>query len=148
MAEADTASATAASYLYATGNVYLREGAGKDQKIITVIKKGEAVLKLGSKNDINGTRWFMIKTENSKTGYASSKYLTAKKDAIGTVKTTARLNVRKDASSAATRLGTLDMGKEVKYTATYKNANGTTWYLITNGKLTGWVSGNYVTKVK
>ena len=146
MAETDTATAT--SYLYATGDVYLRTDAGKDHKIITVIKKGAKVINLGSKTAADGTKWYHVKTADGKTGYASSKYLTKNQPAIGTVKTTANLHVRAEANSKSKILGTLAKGKTVKYIATYKNAAGTTWYKISAGTLTGWVSGNYVTIVK
>ena len=146
MAETDTATAT--SYLYATGDVYLRTDAGKDKKIITVIKKGATVTKLGSKTAADGTIWYQVKTKDGKTGYASSKYLTKNQPAIGNVKTTANLHVRAEANSNSKILGTLAKGKTVKYIATYKNAAGTIWYKISAGTLTGWVSGNYVTIVK
>ena len=146
--ETEANTAAAASYLYATGDVNLRADAGKGNKIITVIKKGATVTKLGSKTAADGTVWYQVKTKDGKIGYASSKYLTKNQPAIGNVKTTANLHVRAEANSKSKILGTLAKGKTVKYIATYKNAAGTTWYKISAGTLTGWVSGNYVTIVK
>lgn len=134
------------SYLYATTEVNLRQDAGTDQKVVKIIRKGEAVAKVGSKFDAQGNIWYQVKTNDGKIGYAASAYFTAKHAVVGTVKTTARLKVRQIASASAKQLGLLEKGQRVSYTATYKTAEGTTWYLITGGNVTGWVSGDYVTK--
>lgn len=58
----------------ATGNVYMRAGAGTQYKDITVVKKGDKVRCYGYFTKFNGTPWYLVTYKNMK-GFVSSKYL-------------------------------------------------------------------------
>lgn len=60
--------------LYSTTSLNVRKGPGTSYAKLCVLKKGQAVTKLGTAK--NG--WYKIKV-NGKTGYASNKYLSTKK---------------------------------------------------------------------
>lgn len=63
------------SRMRATGNVYLRSGAGILHKKIGVIKSGESVQATGQTKKVLGTTWYEV-VHNCETGWASGKYLT------------------------------------------------------------------------
>lgn len=58
----------------ATGDVYMRAGAGTSYKDITVVKKGDSVKCYGYYTKVNGTPWYLVTYKNMK-GFVSGKYL-------------------------------------------------------------------------
>lgn len=58
----------------ATGDVYLREGPGVNNKALKVIKKGMVCIGVGPKKTVDGRVWIKVSL-NGLTGWASSKYL-------------------------------------------------------------------------
>lgn len=61
----------------------------------------------------------------------------------GSLTTTAKVNLRKGASTSTTRMGSVPAGKVLTYTDT-STVNGITWYYVTYGKNHGWLMGTYV----
>jgi len=58
----------------ATGDVYMRAGAGTSYKDITVVKKGDTVRCYGYYTKVNGTPWYLVTYKDMK-GFVSGKYL-------------------------------------------------------------------------
>lgn len=127
--------------LYATGDVYLRKGAGKENAIITVIKKDSKVTRLDSATDRRGVVWYQVRTESGKTGWASSVYLRNNPQVGGKITMTGNGYIRENANLKGKILGVALKGKTVSYTDTATDARGVIWYLVTYGNIVGWVSG-------
>lgn len=80
--------------------------------------------------------WYRIKTFNGIMGWVSNNYLRP----TATARVTASaLNVRKGAGTSSAVLGSIRRGKKV--TVKYTSGN---WAYVTYGKLTGYVSLNYL----
>ena len=63
--------------------------------------------------------------------------------ASGTLRTTANVNLRRNASTSSLRLATIPKGINLAYTDTYTK-NGITWFEVRYNSKTGWVMGTYV----
>lgn len=61
----------------------------------------------------------------------------------GTLKTTASVNLRKNASTSSARLAVVPKGVNLSYTETYVKS-GVTWFKVRYNSLTGWLMGTYV----
>lgn len=57
-----------------TANLYLRYGAGKNKKAITIMPKGHQVSCYGYYTVVSGVKWYLVKSDE-KTGFCSSEYL-------------------------------------------------------------------------
>lgn len=62
----------------------------------------------------------------------------------GTYKTTANLNLRTGAGTGKGTVTTMPTGSEVHNYGYYTDVNGTPWYLVAYGKLTGYCSSKYL----
>lgn len=148
------ATASKAVQSKAKANLNLRKGGGTNHKILTTLKKGTSVTRTGKTQG----SWIQIKA-TGKTGWVSSKYLTAAaKPKLPTattsskpkpkptassvaVKTTANLNLRKGAGTSHKIVLTLKKGTTVSKTG----QNRGTWSQVKSGKHTGWVSSSFLT---
>lgn len=130
-----------------TGNVNLRETAGKNGKILKVLKKGATAEKIGETKDERGVIWYEVKLENGKTGFISSAYAKLTGARQGKVKTTARLNLRDALGTKAKVLSILGKAATFSFDEARADAKGIVWYHITAGKLTGWICGEYVKEI-
>ncbi len=135
----ETSRVEAASAYTTTANLNLRKSASTSAAILVTIPSGKAVTYLGTYGS-----WYKV-SFSGRTGYVSSKYV--KVSTASTVKTasskkyttTVNLNLRKSASTSAAVLLTIPNGKAVTYLGTYGS-----WYKISYGGRTGYVSSKYV----
>lgn len=128
-----------------TAKLSVRSSASTKGKVLTSIPKGKTVSsssKIGS--------WYKV-TYNKKTGWVSGSYLKEVKPApkpketkFTTKKysTTANLSVRSTYSTSGKVLITIPKGKVVS-----SNTKVGTWYKVSYGSKTGWVSGSYLKEV-
>lgn len=113
----------------------------------------------------DGSTWYYIKY-NNKYGFVHSNYI--KKETAsttqstssnkidyaqsnnsafsGTYRTTANLNLRKGAGTNKGIILTIPKGDKVICYGNYTKVNGTNWYLVQYGSLTGFVSSKYLKK--
>ena len=141
--------------MYVTASTLnVREKAESGAKVVTTVKKGDAVTVLEK-----GDKFHKIKTSSGQTGYASKDYLTTTKlstststatatagatpdTSKSTVKyATADVNVRKAASTSSDRLTQIKKGSKV---TAYATSNGWTYVEYQKGKF-GYVSDKYLT---
>lgn len=137
-----------------TANLNLRTGASTKHKILVSIPKGKEIQYLSKSGS-----WYKVKY-GSKTGWVSSAYVkkttvkataskpkapaTPKASSVKTVSkytTTTNLNLRSGASTKHKHLVTIPKGKEIKYIS-----KSGTWFKVSYGTKTGWVSSAYVKK--
>lgn len=148
-------------YREATGNVFLRTGAGKQFSEITIIPKGDVVVV----TNMWYKAWYKVKYTNSdgKTyeGYVSSAYLkeTSKRKnekkkekpvnlrALGCYSTTAAIPLRKGPGTNYHAIVTVHKGYVVNVTDTKSADWSKCIYYNTKGtKYTGYLSAKYLTK--
>lgn len=140
---ADTAK-TKTTTVYTTADMNVRATPNKNGKHLGWLKKGTAV-ETYKKTD-NG--WYQIKFKG-KTAYISGKYTTTTKPAeaveesMGTVYTTADMNVRATPNKNGKHLGWLKKDTAVE---PYKLING--WYEFKFKGQTAYISGKYTTATK
>lgn len=133
--------------MYTTVGLNVRSGPSTSAQRLGSLPKGTAIKVTELKNN-----WYTT-TYNGRTGYVSAQYVTSKKPSssatpvsntsTGTVYTTARLNVRIQPSTVASKLGVLDEGVAV---STHSLSNG--WYSISYGGKIGYISSQYTSKSK
>ncbi len=131
-----------------TANLNLRSSSSTKGSILTTIPKGKSVTYVSKSGS-----WFKVKY-SGKTGWVSSSYLkaaSATKPVSATpssvskpkqevkYETNANLNLRSSASTKGSILTTIPKGKSV----TYVSKNGS-WFKVTYGGKTGWVSSSYL----
>ncbi|OCA84655.1 SH3 domain-containing protein [Bacillus sp. FJAT-27986] len=141
-------SATSTSVYTTTDNLRLRKQASTSSATLLTIPKGKTVTYVSKSGS-----WYKVKYL-SKTGYVSSKYIKVTKKTSSSAsastststtmkatkyKTTEKLNMRSNASTSGTRILTIPKDKVV--TATAKSSS---WYKVSYGGKTGWVSGSYI----
>lgn len=138
--------AAAANVTVTADSLNVRSGAGTNYKVITTVKKGTVLQKLGTSGN-----WVKVKV-NGKTGYVSGKYVknggktSSSSDKSSSksfqVKVTASsLNVRKGAGTSYATIGSL---KKNATATVVGQSNG--WYKIKYGKGYGYISSKYTTK--
>lgn len=109
----------------------MRSGPGTGYSVVRKLARNTAFVVLDSSGN-----WYKIKTLSGYTGWVSKTY--AKKTATAKV-TASSLNVRKGPGTSSAILGSLK--RNTKVTVKYTSGN---WAYITSGKLTGYVSMNYL----
>ena len=134
--------------LKTTENLNVRNKAGMDSKVFSVLKKGSVVY---ASKFVNGF-WYRIKY-NGKTGYISSAYVkkqytlvtyTKTKDAKMKVKG----QVRASASTKSKKLATYKKGKKIKLTGHYITSKNVKWYTIKYKKKKRYILGKQVELIK
>lgn len=145
----------------------VRTWAGTNNKTCSFspLKKNAKVGVCDSVKASDGSTWYYIKY-NNKYGFVHSNYV--KKETAsttqstsnnkvdyaqsnnsafsGTYKTTANLNLRKGAGTNKGIILTIPKGDKVICYGNYTKVNGTNWYLVQYGSLTGFVSSEYLKK--
>ncbi|MBE5794950.1 MAG: hypothetical protein E7323_09765 [Clostridiales bacterium] len=95
-------------------------------------------------NDLTG--WIMgtyVKATSSGTGSGTGTGNTGGTvNALGSLKTIDKVNIRKTASKSSVRLGVVPKGITLAFTDT-ATVGGVTWYKITYANETGWIMGTY-----
>ena len=115
---------------YASSNVNVRKGPGTKYEALFSISRNARLEILGEEGN-----WFLVRTENGKTGYISKNYVSG-----GIRKTaTANVHLRADASSKSASLTVLAKGTKV--TATSVTGN---WTKILLGGQIGYVYSKYL----
>ncbi|WP_400244100.1 SH3 domain-containing protein [Niallia sp. JL1B1071] len=139
----NTAQAASKKMKYVTASTLnIRSGAGTSYKVVTTVKKNQAVTVTQTKGS-----WDKV-TVGKKTGWASDKYLTTKKPATkATTKTmyvtASTLNVRSGAGTTYKIVATVKKNQSVKVSQTKG-----TWSKVIVGNKTGWISTKYLTTKK
>ena len=133
----------AATKYKTTANLNLRSSASMSGNILTMIPKGKTVTATAKSGS-----WYKV-NYNGLTGWVSGSYLM--KDTTNSTGTstdgevsqsyvtTANLNIRKTASTASSKLGFIPKGTTIK--ATKYNSS---WYKVTYGGVSGYVSASYL----
>lgn len=107
----------------------------------------------------NGVTWYQVRYA-SQTGWIMGTYVTVSSGGssssgssssgtaaggIGTLRTTAKVNLRKYASTGSARLGVVPKTTNLAYTDTYVDSRNVTWYQVRYSGHTGWLMGTFVT---
>ncbi|GED19175.1 SH3 domain-containing protein [Kurthia gibsonii] len=141
---ATSSAATTTQYKVNTSSLNVRSGPSTNYKVVFTLKKNTVVTKQATKGS-----WFKIKS-GSKTGYVSSKYLTAVKKV--TVSSATSTQYKVNAASLNARSGPSTNYKTVftlkKNAVVTKQATSGTWFKIKYGSKTGYVSSKYLTAIK
>ncbi len=152
--------ALAAQKVYTTGSCNIRTGPGLGYASKGTIPSGKTATYQGSrKMDGRGVYWLKVKY-NGKTGWVSTRYAHLKGSSYyyyeeddydyydyddgDYVRTTARVNIRKKASSSSTKLGTVAKGKKLTYRGMIStDYKGNAWYAVRYNGMNAWVSALY-----
>lgn len=149
-------------------NVRTWAGTGNKTCSFSPLKKGTKIGICDSVKASDGSTWYYIKY-NSKYGFVHSGYVKkestsanttgsntsnkisyaeSKKSAFaGTYKTTDDLNIRTGAGTNFKVITTIPCGGIVHCYGYYTSVNGTNWYLVQYGTITGFVSSKYLKRV-
>jgi len=147
----------------------IRSGPGSNYSSLGTLAKGKTFTITGKAKDKSGVWWYQFKF-NSKTAYASSKYVKTKTttasssssstakpsgttgsnettvNLMGTVNTSGDpLTVRSGPGSSYSTIGTLKKGTTFVIKSKTKDSNGKYWYKFDYGNTLGYVSSSYVT---
>ena len=114
-------------------NLNVRSGPGTSYKIINSLANGTGVTVL--EKDGN---WYRVKSFTNVTGWVSKNYL-VKSSAARVSTKGSNLNVRKGPGTNKAVLGSLPNGTKISVISTTGN-----WAYVSSGKLTGYVSMNYL----
>lgn len=161
-----TLSKTVQWYGITTDELNVRTWVGTKNKTCSFspLKKGTRIGVCASQKASDGSVWYYIKyngkygfvhsgyvkkesTSNSSNASSSNKlsYAESKKSAYaGTYKTTDALNLRTGAGTSFKVITTIPCGGTVHCYGYYTAVNGTNWYLVQYGTITGFVSSKYL----
>lgn len=115
---------------YASSNVNVRKGPGTKYEVLFSISRNAKLEILGEEGN-----WYLVRTENGKTGYISKSYVSG-----GIRKTTtANVHLRADASAKSASLTVLAKGTKVTATS----VTGSWTKILLNGQL-GYVYSKYL----
>jgi len=140
-----------AEMVFATGNMFLRQGPGENYSAIATVYSGSSMQYAGQTTyDANGVAWYQVIYMGTY-GWVSDAYSDMESSATseevpGTyVRATARVNLRSGPGVGYTDVGTLVEGEKVLYLNTYTyDANNVKWYKIQNYSMgEAWVSSIY-----
>ena len=131
-----------------SGSVNVRSGPGIGHAILTTMRSGEAAAYLGTASvDERGVLWYSVEFEGV-SGWVSSVY--AELTGSGEYEYTTvegvsgNSNVRVGPGLGYASVGTLYKGETADYLGVSSiDERGVTWYLISFGGQTGWVSSKY-----
>ena len=137
--------ALAAGQIKTSGNVNVRTGAGLDYKSKGTVKAGTVLKYDETKKDSRGVTWYHVP---GKGGWISSKYAKQVSDSgksYSSVKITGNtVNARKGAGLNYDVIATVKAGKVLKFEGeTKKDSRCVSWYKVSGGGKTGWVSSKY-----
>lgn len=128
-------------------SVNLRKKASTNSARLAVIP-ASVTLNYTQSTVVNGITWYYV-VYNGEDGWVMGTYVNAaavssgsSAAALGTVRTTASVNLRKRASTSTARLAVVPRGVNLSYTAT-TIAGGVTWFKVTYDGETGWIMGTY-----
>ena len=128
-------------------SVNLRKRASTDSARLAVIP-ASITLNYTATTSVSGITWYTV-VYNGDEGWVMGSYVNpttltsgSSAPALGTVRTTAKVNLRKRASISTARLAEVPRGVNLSYTATTV-ASGVTWYKVTYDGETGWIMGTY-----
>lgn len=156
-----TLSKTVQWYGITTDELNVRTWAGTENKTCSFspLKKGARIGVCASQKASDGSVWYYIKY-NDKYGFVHSGYV--KKESTsssttslsyaesknstftGTYKVTDELNLRTGAGTSFKVITTIPYGGIVHCYGYYTTVNGTNWYLVQYGTITGFVSSKYL----
>jgi len=130
----------------ATANVNLRKGPGTGYGKMTTVSKGTKLFYLGeSAKDKSGNKWYKVSCGYGE-AWVIAKYVSIKTEDVvyeQYVTTTASVNLRKGPGTGYAKITSYTMGKQLTYLGSSRDSRGVTWYKVSDGKRTGWVSSVY-----
>ena len=140
------------TYVRTTANVNLRQGPGSAYDRIAVASKGTKLFYLGvSVTDFNGNTWYMVSSAYGE-AWLTAKYATVSTGSVvyeAYVVTTASVNMRKGPGLGYAKITSYRKDKELTYLGSNSvDSRGVTWYKVTDGKNTGWISSVYSDLIK
>ncbi len=135
-----------------TDTLNIRASASGSGKLIGTVNKGYIFSLFGYKKASNGTPWYAVKY-NGKTGYVNSRLVTVLKmegtySPQKTGQTTVSSNIRKDASTDAALLGTVESGTPMTLYGYKRASDGNPWYKVIYNNKYGYISSKLVKQVK
>ena len=129
--------------------VKVRSGPKKTYDELGSVKKGEIFTFLQKITNINGGVWYKYKFDSDTYGYIHGDYVSMDvpvtfKVAVITTDSGVSLNVRSDAGSEYSKLGSLPSGAVVSVLGSKKDSNSKTWYKYQfNENKVGWICSDY-----
>jgi uncharacterized protein YgiM (DUF1202 family) len=134
------------SLIVNSSGVRLRSGAGTGYGVVATLAKGTEVRYLADGGTANGYRWYKVLVlSTGKQGYVANNFLSAPDGSsapviIGTMYTTATVNLRSGPSTSNSVLKVVPANSSVQASDTTQNGFR---YVVING-LAGWISGGYL----
>lgn len=146
-----TPTVSGAGTLTTNVSVNMRKKASKSSTLLTVVP-AMTTLPYSSTTVASGVTWYQV-TYNNRTGWLMGTYVTAGgssgggsssgESAMGTLRTTSSVNLRKSATTSSARLASIPASVNLAFTDTSVKS-GITWYYVTYNKIKGWVMGTFV----
>ena len=133
-----------------TGTVNIRSGPDKSYEKLGTAKKDTGITFIQAVETIKGAIWYKYQFNADTYGYVHSDYVSLSvsvKFKQGTVITDSgiSLNVRRNAGSGYSKLGSLPSGAMVAVLGSKKDSNGKTWYKYQfSSDKVGWICSDYV----
>lgn len=135
-------------------SVALRKYGSTGSTRLATIPKGVNLSYTDVYSASNGVVWYQVRY-SGKTGWVMGTYVNVTSSSgssgsgstsggIGSLRTTAKVNLRKYASTGSTRLGVVPKSVTLSYTDTYVDSKNVTWYQVHYSGRTGWLMGTYV----
>lgn len=130
------------------GAAKIRSGPKKTFEAIGSVEKGQEYTFLQKVTNTSGGVWYKFKY-NSQYGYVHGDYVNMDvpitfKVAVVTTDSGVSLNVRSDAGSGYSKLGSLPSGAVVSVLGSKKDSNGKTWYKYQfSSSKVGWICSDY-----
>ena len=134
------------AYVEATGNVYVRTGAGLSYSTLGTVDEGTRLTYLNeSRNDERGVTWYKVSFDST-TGWISSRYSKVKNYDRKVTATSGQTYIRSAGSLSADKLDVLHEGESGTYlNEDHVDERGVVWYRISFDGIKGWVSSKYTT---
>ena len=128
----------------------IRSGPKNTYEILGKTKKNSVITFTSVVENITGGVWYKYKFDSDTYGYIHSDYVKMSvpmtfKQAAVTTDSGVSLNVRSDAGSGYSKLGSLPSGSIVEVLGSKKDKNGKLWYKYQfNSSKAGWICSDYV----
>ena len=134
--------------LTTTLSLNLRQSASAKSQRLAVLP-AKTTLAYTNTSVSSGVTWYYV-TYNNLNGWLMGTYVTVGSSSgssssatqLGTLKTTVKVNLRKSASTKATKLALVPASTSLSYYKT-STVSGVTWYYVTYNNLNGWLMGTY-----